>query len=98
MKILKSVITSIGLIYLTNISLVSIFPLIILTVILALYSKIEIIKDKKVYILSLMFSLLFFLIFLRKDFVFSIKYILIFISLYLIFELLLSYLVGNKNV
>ena len=74
MKILKSVITSIGLIYLTNISLVSIFPLIILTVILALYSKIEIIKDKKVYILSLMFSLLFFLIFLRKDFVFSIKY------------------------
>ena len=98
MKILKSVITSIGLIYLTNISLVSIFPLIILTAILALYSKIEIIKDKKVYILSLMFSLLFFLIFLRKDFVFSIKYILIFISLYLIFELLLSYLVGNKNV
>lgn len=98
MKILKSVIASIGLIYLTNISLVSIFPLIILTVILALYSKIEIIIDKKVYVLSTLFSLLYFLIFLRKEFVFSIKYILIFISLYLIFELLLSYLVGNKNV
>lgn len=98
MKILKSVIASIGLIYLTNISLVSIFPLIILTVFLAIYSKIEIVKDKKVYISSLMFSLLYFLFFLRKEFVFSIKYILIFISLYLIFELLLSYLVGNKNV
>lgn len=98
MKILKSVIASIGLIYLTNISLVSIFPLIILTVILALYSKIEIIINKKVYVLSTLFSLLYFLIFLRKEFVFSIKYILIFISLYLIFELLLSYLVGNKNV
>lgn len=98
MKILKSVIASIGLIYLTNISLVSIFPLIILTVFLAIYSKIEIVKDKKVYISSLIFSLLYFLFFLRKEFVFSIKYILIFISLYLIFELLLSYLVGNKNV
>ncbi|MCI6845538.1 MAG: hypothetical protein MR840_07725 [Solobacterium sp.] len=98
MKILKSVIATIGLIYLTNISLVSIFPLIILTVFLAIYSKIEIVKDKKVYISSLMFSLLYFLFFLRKEFVFSIKYILIFISLYLIFELLLSYLVGNKNV
>lgn len=98
MKFLKSVIASIGLVYLTNISLVSIFPLLILTVILALYSKIEIIKDKKVYVISLMFSLLYFLIFLRKEFVFSIKYILIFISLYLMFELLLSYLVGNKNV
>ena len=98
MKILKSVIASIGLIYLTNISLVSIFPLIILTVFLAIYSKIEIVKDKKVYISSLMFSLLYFLFFLRKEFVFSIKYILIIISLYLIFELLLSYLVGNKNV
>lgn len=98
MKILKSVIATIGLIYLTNISLVSIFPLIILAVILALYSKIEIIKDKKVYVLSLAISLLYILIFLRKEFVFSIKYILIFISLYLIFELLLSYLVGNKNV
>lgn len=98
MKILKSVIATIGLIYLTNISLVSIFPLIILTVFLAIYSNTEIVKDKKVYILSLMFSLLYFLFFLRKEFVFSIKYILIFISLYLIFELLLSYLVGNKNV
>lgn len=98
MKILKSVIATIGLIYLTNISLVSIFPLIILTVFLAIYSNTEIFKDKKVYILSLMFSLLYFLFFLRKEFVFSIKYILIFISLYLIFELLLSYLVGNKNV
>ena len=98
MKILKSVIASIGLIYLTNISLVSIFPLIILAVILALFSKIEIIKDKKVYVLSLAISLLYILIFLRKEFVFSIKHILIFISLYLIFELLLSYLVGNKNV
>lgn len=98
MKFLKSVIATIGLIYLTNVSLVSIFPLIILTVFLAIYSNTEIVKDKKVYILSLMFSLLYFLIFLRKEFVFSIKYILIFISLYLIFELLLSYLVGNKNV
>lgn len=98
MKILKSVIASIGLIYLTNISLVSIFPLIIMTVFSALYSKIEIIKDKKVYVLSSVTSILYFLIFLRKEFVLSIKYILIFISLYLIFELLLSYLVGNKNV
>lgn len=98
MKILKSVIASIGLIYLTNISLVSIFPLIILTVFLALYSKIEIIKDKKIYVLSSVISLLYFLIFLRKEPVFSIKYLLIFISLYLIFKLLLSYLVGDKNV
>lgn len=98
MKILKSAIATIGLIYLTNVSLVSIFPLIILTVFLAIYSNTEIVKDKKVCILSLMFSLLYFLIFLRKEFVFSIKYILFFISLYLIFELLLSYLVGNKNV
>lgn len=98
MKILKSVIASIGLIYLTNISLVSIFPLIILTVFLAIYSNTEIVKDKKVYVLSLAISLLYIQIFLRKEFVFSIKYILIFISLYLIFELLLSYLVGNKNV
>lgn len=91
MKIVKSILCTIGLTYLTNISLVSIFPLILLVVFLALYSKIEIIKDKKVYVLSFIMSLLYFLVFLRNEFILSFKYLIIFISLYLIFELLISY-------
>lgn len=91
MKIVKSILCAIGLTYLTNISLVSIFPLILLVVFLALYSKIEIIKDKKVYVLSSAMSLLYFLVFLRNEFILSFKYLIIFISLYLIFELLISY-------
>lgn len=91
MKIVKSILCTIGLTYLTNISLVSIFPLILLVVFLALYSKIEIIKDKKAYVLSSVMSLLYFLVFLRKEFVLSFKYLIIFTSLYLIFELLISY-------
>lgn len=101
MKISKSILCTIGLAYLTNISLVSIFPLILLVVFLALHSKIEIIKDKKVYVLSSVISLLYFIIFLRTEFILSFKYIIILVSLYLIFELLISYLrerVGNKNV
>ena len=47
MKIVKSILCAIGLTYLTNISLVSIFPLILLVVFLALHSKIEIIKEYK---------------------------------------------------
>ena len=91
MKISKSILCTIGLAYLTNISLVSIFPLILLVVFLALHSKIEIIKDKKVYVLSSAMSLLYFLVFLRKEFILSFKYLIIFTSLYLIFELLISY-------
>lgn len=91
MKIVKSILCTIGLTYLTNISLVCIFPLILLVVFLALYSKIEIIKDKKAYVLSSVMSLLYFLVFLRKEFVLSFKYLIIFTSLYLIFELLISY-------
>lgn len=91
MKISKSILCTIGLAYLTNISLVSIFPLILLVVFLALHSKIEIIKDKKVYVLSSAMSLLYFLVFLRNEFILSFKYLIIFISLYLIFELLISY-------
>lgn len=91
MKIVKSILCAIGLTYLTNISLVSIFPLILLVVFLVLYSKIEIIKDKKVYVLSLVMSLLYFLVFLRKEFILSFKYLIIIIYLYLIFELLISY-------
>lgn len=101
MKIVKSILCTIGLTFLTNISLVSIFPLILLVVFLTLYSKIEIIKDKKVYVLSSVISLLYFIIFLRTEFILSFKYIIILVSLYLIFELLISYLrerVGNKNV
>lgn len=91
MKIVKSILCAIGLTYLTNISLVSIFPLILLVVFLALYSKIKIIKDKKVYVLSFVMPLLYFLVFLRNEFILSFKYLSIFISLYLIFELLISY-------
>lgn len=91
MKFSKSILCTIGLAYLTNISLVSIFPLILLVVFLALHSKIEIIKDKKVYVLSSTMSLLYFLVFLRNEFILSFKYLIIFISLYLIFELLISY-------
>lgn len=91
MKIVKSILCAIGLTYLTNISLVSIFPLILLVVFLALHSKIEIIKDKKAYVLSSVMSLLYFLVFLRKEFILSFKYLIIFTSLYLIFELLISY-------
>lgn len=91
MKISKSILCAIGLAYLTNISLVSIFPLILLVVFLDLHSKIEIIKDKKVYVLSSAMSLLYFLVFLRNEFILSFKYLIIFISLYLIFELLISY-------
>lgn len=101
MKIVKSILCTIGLTYLTNVSLVSIFPLIFLVVFLALYSKIEIIKNKNVYVLSFIMSLLYFLIFLRIEFILSFKYIVIFVSLYLIFELLISYFherVGNNNV
>lgn len=100
MKIVKSILCAIGLTYLTNISLVSIFPLILLVVFLALHSKIEIIKDKKAYVLSFIMSLLYFLVFLRKEFVLSFKYLIIFISLYLIFELLISYFCEriDKNV
>lgn len=91
MKIVKSILCTIGLAYLTNVSLVSIFPLILLVVFLAVYSKIDIIKDKKVYFLSSVISLLYFLIFLRNQFILSLKYLIIFISLYLMFELLISY-------
>lgn len=101
MKIVKSILCAIGLTFLTNISLVSIFPLILLVIFLALYSKIEIIKDKKVYVLSSVISLLYFIIFLRTEFILSFKYIVILVSLYLIFELLISYFherVGNNNV
>lgn len=100
MKIVKSILCAIGLTYLTNISLVSIFPLILLVVFLALHSKIEIIKDKKTYVLSFVVSLLYFLVFLRKEFVLSFKYLIIFISLYSIFELLISYFCEriDKNV
>lgn len=91
MKFSKSILCTIGLAYLTNISLVSVFPLILLVVFLALHSKIEIIKDKKVYVLSSTMSLLYFLVFLRNEFILSFKYLIIFISLYLIFELLISY-------
>lgn len=91
MKIVKSILCTIGLAYLTNVSLVSIFPLILLVVFLAVYSKIDIIKDKKVYFLSSVISLLYFLIFLRNQFILSLKYLIIFISLHLMFELLISY-------
>ena len=91
MKIVKSILCSIGLTYLTNISLVSIFPLILLVVFLALYSKNKIINDKRVYVLSSLISLAYFLAFLRDEFVLSFKYLIVFISLYLIFELLISY-------
>ena len=91
MKIVKSILCTIGLAYLTNVSLVSIFPLILLVVFLAVYSKIDIIKDKKLYFLSSVISLLYFLIFLRNQFILSLKYLIIFISLYLMFELLISY-------
>lgn len=91
MKIVKSILCSIGLTYLTNISLVSIFPLILLVVFLALYSKNKIINDKRVYVLSSLISLAYFLAFLRDEFILSFKYLIIFISLYLIFELLISY-------
>lgn len=100
MKIVKSTLCTIGLTYLTNISLVSIFPLIFLVVFLALYSKIEINKNKKVYFLSFVMSLLYSLIFLITEFILSFKYIVIFVSLYLIFELLISYFCErvSKNV
>ena len=91
MKIVKSILCSIGLTYLTNISLVSIFPLILLVIFLALYSKIKIINDKRVYFLSSLISLAYFIAFLRAEFALSFKYLIVFISLYLIFELLISY-------
>ena len=99
MKIIKSIICASGLIYLTNMSMISIYPIMFLIVFLALYLNITIKKNMVITAISALFTFLYLFIFLKTE-LFSFQYLLMIISLYLIFELLINYLLdmmGAKN-
>ena len=103
MNSLKAIICTIGLTYFLNISMTSVYPLMLLAMFLCLFFKIKDKSDNKMMMASLGITVIctiLYLVFIGNDFVLSIKYLLIILAIYFIVELLIDYFntkIGDKN-
>ncbi len=100
MTIIKTIISTIGFIYMLNMSMTSIFPIILFVIFFSIYSNYEGKKNNKVILFSCAFTLLYLLFNLNKN-VSLFRLLFIILAIFFVVELLLNTIVekiGDKNV